>query len=164
MELIKFCFSAMFYPLHALNLNILNVKGRSDLFLKLEIIKKLLVVPIILVAISLGIKAMLIGLIIISVGAYFLNSYWSGKMANYPMREQVADITPSLFLAIFMGAVLFLTGHFLDLRPLHSLIIQILLGVIITVGFAEIFKLAAYLDIKDIITNRLARFKAEKVK
>ena len=153
------CFSAMLYPLHALNLNILNVKGRSDLFLRLEIIKKLLVIPVILVAVSFGVKAMLVSLIIISIGAYFLNSYWSGKMVNYSMREQILDITPSLFLAIFTGAIVFFFGWFVELKPLYLLIVQMFLFLIITIGFSELFKLDAYLDIKEIILFRLLKLR-----
>jgi len=59
-----FCFEGMLYPLHALNLNMLQVEGRSDLFLRLEIIKKLLAAPIIIIGIFLGIKIMLIGMIL----------------------------------------------------------------------------------------------------
>lgn len=73
------CFVGMFYPLSAINLNMLNVQGRSDLFLKLEIIKKILAIPIILIGIFIGIKAMIIGMIFNSFIAFFLNSYYSGK-------------------------------------------------------------------------------------
>ena len=69
------CLSAMLYPLHAMNLNIIIVKGRSDLFLKLEIIKKTIHVPLIFVSIYLGVEALLIGIIVISIISYFLNSY-----------------------------------------------------------------------------------------
>ena len=61
------CFVGMLFPLHALNLNMLNVKGRSDLFLKLEIIKKILVIPVIIVGIYMGIKVMIIGSFIFSI-------------------------------------------------------------------------------------------------
>ena len=90
----------MLFPLHALNLNILNVKGRSDLFLKLEVIKKALAVPVILAGVFMGIRAMLIGMIILSFVAYFINSYYSGRLVNYPVREQIADILPSFLLAL----------------------------------------------------------------
>jgi len=153
------CFSAMFYPLHALNLNILNVKGRTDLSLKIEIIKKLLVIPIILVAISFGIKAMLIGLIVISTAAYFLNGYWSAKMINYPIGEQIADIFPSLILAIAMGVLVYLSGYLIHFNPLYLLLFQVSLGATITFGFSELFKISSYLDIKEIITARLFQFK-----
>ena len=73
------CYVGMMYPLHALNLNMLKVLGRSDLFLKLEIIKKILAIPIIIIGIYWGVEVLIIGMIINSQIAYFLNSYWSGR-------------------------------------------------------------------------------------
>jgi len=77
------CFSGMLYPLHAINLNILQVKGRSDLFLKLEIIKKTIAVFPILIGIFYGIEYMLWGSVLTSFIAYFLNSYYSADLIRY---------------------------------------------------------------------------------
>src|SRR5690606_1225387 len=68
------CFVGMFYPLHALNLNMLNVHGRSDLFLKLEIIKRILAVPTIVVGVMYGVQVMIYGMIATSLIGYYLNS------------------------------------------------------------------------------------------
>jgi len=148
------CFSAMLYPLHALNLNILNVRGRSDLFLKLEIIKQLLAIPIILIAIFLGVKAMLIGFIISSLLAYFLNSYWSGKLIGYSNKEQLADIFPSFILAFLMGIIIFGLGYFLIIKPVYLLFFQVIFGFIITILLSELFKIEGYLEIKKILINK----------
>ena len=86
------CFSNMLYPLHAINLNILKVKGRSDVFLKLEVIKKVLAIFPILVGVYLGIEMMLWGSVIISVISYFLNAYYSASLINYSVYEQLKDI------------------------------------------------------------------------
>ncbi len=93
------CFAGMLYPLHALNLNMLKVQGRSDLFLRLEIIKKALAIPVIIIGILFGIRIMIIGMIFNSFVAYYLNSYWSGKFIDYSMKQQVKDIMPSFLLA-----------------------------------------------------------------
>ena len=69
------CFVGMMYPLHALNLNMLQVQGRSDLFLKLEIIKKIIAIPTIIIGIYWGIKIMIIGMMVNTLVAYYLNSY-----------------------------------------------------------------------------------------
>lgn len=148
------CFSAMFYPLHALNLDILNIRGRPDLFLRLEVVKKILLIPIILITVFGGVKAMLTGLIIVSFGIYFLNSYWSGEMIKYPAKEQMADIFPSFLLAVCMGILVFLSGHFLNLKPLPMLIAQILIGTAIVLRISESFKLEAYSDIKEVIVQK----------
>lgn len=105
------CFSGMLYPLHAINLNILQVKGRSDLFLKLEIIKKIIAVGPIVVGIAYGIECMLWGSVLTSFIAYFLNSYYSANLINYPTGEQIKDILPTLLtsfvVAAFMWSVSF---------------------------------------------------------
>jgi O-antigen/teichoic acid export membrane protein len=142
------CFAGVLYPLHALNLSILNVKGRSDMFLKLEIIKKILVVPVVIVGIALGIKAMIIGMIINSVVAYYINAFYSGKLISYSVKQQVKDIFPSLALSLTVGTIVFLCGNILTLSPIMKLIVQILIGIGLTVLFSEIVKLDEFMEIK----------------
>ena len=152
------CFVMLLYPLHSLNLNILKVKGRSDLFLKLEIIKKILAIPIIFVGIYYGINAMIIGMIIFSFIAYILNSHWSGRLINYSVKEQVLDILPSFILTVFMGTIVFIIGINLTLKPILTLLIQAIAGMLIVFGLSEIFKFKPYVEIKEIIfTNFLKK-------
>jgi len=148
------CFVGMLYPLHAINLNMLNVKGRSDLFLRLEIIKKALSVPVIVVAIFLGIKAMIFGMILLSLFAYYLNSYWSGHLIDYSMMEQIKDILPSFILAAVISVIVFIESIFLNLSPLPILIVQITTGAILTVGMCELCRFKDYLYIKEIVTDK----------
>lgn len=149
------CFVGMLYPLHSLNLNMLNVQGRSDLFLKLEIIKKILAMPTIVIGIFFGIKIMIAGMMISSLFGYYLNSYWSGKFVNYPMKEQIKDIFPSLILALFIGSLVYLLGVLLPLSYLYVLILQIIIGSVLTIGISELFKLSAYLEIKSIVLSKI---------
>ena len=149
------CFVGMFYPLHALNLNLLNVQGRSDLFLRLEIIKKLLAVPIIIIAIFFGIKMLIFGMLVISLIAYFLNSYWSGQLIGYSSLEQLRDILPSFLLALSGGIVAHLTGIFLNLSHLLTLIIQITVSGIFVVCISEILRFSDYLYLKDIVKDKI---------
>lgn len=151
------CFVGMMYPLHALNLNMLNVLGRSDLFLRLEIIKKALAVPIILIGIFFGIKAMIAGMIINSQIAYFLNSFWSGKFIEYSMKEQVIDVLPSFLVAITMGGVVFLLGISFPLCELLRFVIQLFSAVALTFGLSELLRLDAYLLIKHIVGEKLKK-------
>jgi teichuronic acid exporter len=151
------CFVGMLYPLHALNLNMLTVKGRSDLFLRLEVIKKILVIPTIIIGIFYGVKIMIIGMTINSIIAYFLNSYWSGKMVNYSSREQIADITPAFVIALIMGLSVFFIGLFLPFRPFIVLFIQILCGCLILFSVAKMIKLDSYMEIKGIIKEKMPK-------
>jgi teichuronic acid exporter len=105
------CFGGMLYPLHSLNLNMLKVLGRSDLFLKLEIIKKCLAIPVIIIGIFFGIKIMIIGMILNSFIAYYINSYWSGRLIKYGLKDQVRDIAPSFLMAAGMAFTVYILGQ-----------------------------------------------------
>jgi len=149
------CFVGMFYPLHALNLNMLQVQGRSDLFLRLEIIKKVLAVPIIIIGIIWGIKAMILGMIANTLIAYYLNSYWSGSYIGYSFFAQIKDIIPSLLLAIIMSSLVFVEGFLITLPPLPLLIIQVVSGAILIFGLCEGFHFKDYHYIKEIIKEKI---------
>lgn len=153
------CFVGMMYPLHALNLNILNVHGRSDLFLKLEIIKKIMAVPVIIIGIFWGIKIMIAGMILNSLIAYYLNSYWSGKFINYPISEQMTDILPSFILACSMGIIVFFIGIVLPFGYFYKFIFQLFAGGILTFLLCEIFKPDSYLAIKVIVISKINSFR-----
>ena len=151
------CFVGMLYPLHSLNLNMLNVQGRSDLFLRLEVIKKLLAVPIIIIAILYGIKIMIIGMFVNSCMAYYLNSYWSGKFIKYSFGEQIKDILPSFLLAIFISSVIFFLGNAMDISNILKMIMQILLGALLFIGITEATQMKDYLYIKHIFLEKLRK-------
>jgi O-antigen/teichoic acid export membrane protein len=99
------CFSFMWYPIHAINLNFLQVKGRSDLFLRLEIIKKCVGVGILCATIPLGIKAMCAGTIVSSFCSLFINTYYTGKIISVGFIEQMRDIFPVFLTAFSMSIV-----------------------------------------------------------
>jgi len=148
-------FVGMMYPLHALNLNMLQVQGRSDLFLRLEIIKKLLAIPTIIIGIIWGIQIMIIGMWVNTLIAYYLNSYWTGRFIKYPMREQVADIMPGFLLAVFVGFLVYLIGWLIPVGHLLKLIIQIITGGLLTIAFSEFFKFDAYMELRNIASVQL---------
>ena len=147
------CFARMLYPLHALNLDMLKVKGRSDLYLKLEMIKQLLVIPTIIIGVFFGIKVMIAGMIVNSYVAYFLNSYWSGTLINYPMKEQIRDIMPSLILAAMMGAVVSSLGALIHAKAVMTLSVQVIVGALFVYGIASLFRLDAYVEIHAIVSE-----------
>lgn len=152
-------FIGMLYPLHALNLNMLQVLGRSDLFLRLEIIKKIISIPAIVIGVLISIEAMLIGMCFNSLIAYFINSYWSGKFINYPMREQVIDILPGLGIALLMGVGVYFAGLLLPFSYLIRLIIQLAIGAILTIGISELLKPEAYVELKRIAIDTIGKIR-----
>lgn len=149
------CFVGMLYPLHAINLNMLQVQGRSDLFLKLEIVKKILAVPIIIIGIFLGIKAMIIGMIFLSVFAYFINSYYSGKHLGYSSFQQIKDIIPSFLFSSIIGTIIFFEGHLLNTPFSITFMIQLITGVLIFFIFAETIKFNDYIYFRNIVLEKI---------
>jgi O-antigen/teichoic acid export membrane protein len=145
------CFVGMFYPLHAINLNMLQVQGRSDLFLKIEIIKKILAVPIILLGIFYGIKVMIYGMILHSLISLFLNGFWSGRLVGYSISNQFKDILPSFVLASLMSSIVFMQSLIFTYSPPLLLIIQIVSGVIFTMVICECSHFREYVNIKEIL-------------
>jgi O-antigen/teichoic acid export membrane protein len=153
------CFVGMFYPLHALNLNMLNVQGRSDLFLRLEIIKKIIAIPVILIGVFLGIKEMILAMIVNTIIAYYLNSYWSGKFIGYSFLQQIKDILPSFIIGFVVSLVLFTETLFMNIPPSGLFVLQIITGVVFTILLCELFKLSEYCYIKEILIEKLSKVK-----
>lgn len=151
------CFQMMLYPLHSLNLNMLQVQGRSDLFLKLEIIKKIVGVIPILLGIFVGIYWMLWGSVLTGFFAYFLNSYYSGKFLNYSLLVQIKDILPSFVVATVMAVITYGTS-FLPLPPILLLLLQIVTGALVTLILCECLKLEEYKEIKGIALSVLQKY------
>ena len=123
------CLSQMWYPIHAINLNLLQVKGRSDLFLRLEIIKKIIGVSILLITIPLGVTAMCSGLIVSSLIALIINTHYTGKLIQVGFWVQMKDLLPVLGYSFSMGLI---AWGITKLIPVHSLalIAAIIAGII----------------------------------
>jgi len=146
------CFQMMLYPLHALNLNMLQVQGRSDLFLKLEIIKKVFGAGPLLLGIFINIYWMLGSSLVVSCISYYLNAYYSGPFLKYSIKEQVKDILPSFKIAMFMFIIVYAMS-FIPMNPFILLPLQVLTGTIITITICEAIKLSEYLELKNITSS-----------
>lgn len=145
--------SMMLYPLHALNLTVLEVRGRSDLYLKIEIVKKFIFVIPIVLGIFINIYWMLSANIACSLLCYFINAYYSGRLINYKISEQLKDILPSFFFAVIMGMILFCMDCFIDLSPLLLLFSEIMFGGIFIMSLAQLFRLPEFIEIKQTIKH-----------
>ena len=152
------CLSMSLHPLHAINLNMLKVQGRSDLFLKLEILKKIIAIGPICLGIFVDIYWMVAGTIVTGFIAFFLNSYYSGKLLNYSSWMQLKDIAPSYGLAFLMAISVF----FLKYLPLSFWIvlpIQIIIGVMVFFVFCGITKMEEYYEIKGVVMSIIKKIK-----
>ena len=148
------CTYGMLYPLHAINLNILQVIGRSDLILKLEIIKKIIAIGPLLLGIFIDIYLMLISSFLTSLISYYLNAYYSGPFLNYSIKDQIKDILPSFGVAMSMAIPVYLIS-FMQVNLFILFPIQIIVGAIIVVTICEALKLPEYLEIKGILVSML---------
>jgi len=146
------CIGSALYPVHAINLNILNVKGRSDLFLKLEIIKKILITIAILITFSFGVKAMVIGQIFTSFIAFFINTHYSGKMINYGAWKQIKDIIPIVLITLIMALCIW-TSMLIANNDVLKLFIGIGVGSILYILSAKFGKFEELNEIKGIVLS-----------
>jgi len=138
-----FCITYLFYPIHTANLNAIKALGRSDLFLKLEVIKKVVGMIALLCTMHLGVMVMAYSLIFTSITSQIINSWPNKKLLNYPYLEQLKDILPGILLAVFMGASVSLVS-LLGLPDLLTLVIQVPLGAITYILLSIVFKLESF--------------------
>lgn len=137
------CISYAIFPIQTANLTGINALGRSDIFLKLEIIKKIITVLNIIITIPLGIYAMAIGQVISTFIASFINAYPNKKLMNYTYFEQWKDLMPSFIISIIM-AISVWALHFIHLQSIILLLIQIIVGFIIYIVLCKILKIEIY--------------------
>ena len=144
------CFNGILYPIHSYNLQILIVKGRSDLFLRLEIAKKILVISIIVLSFPFGIFGLLYGSAIGSVLCFFINTHYSGKFLNYTAWEQTKGILPILFVSVLAGSMVFASDHVLKnyyFIDFFRLAFGSLLGVGLFITVAYLTKLSSLFEL-----------------
>lgn len=145
-----FCITYMFYPIHTANLNAIKAMGRSDLFLKLEIAKKIVGMILLLSTMWFGVMAMAYSLLVSSVLSQIINSWPNRKLLNYGYLEQLKDVIPSITLAVFMGFCVNLVS-LLDLSNIVTLLIQIPLGAVIYIITSELLHLESFDYLMDLI-------------
>lgn len=140
------CISGSTYPLHAINLNMLQVQGRSDLFLGLEIIKKTIAIGPLCVGAFVGIMPMLYTNIVITIITFFLNSHYSGKFIGYSSWMQIKDISTSYGMAIIIA----LSVYFLKYLPVSYWVVlplQLVVGTIVFFALCQMNRMEEYDEI-----------------
>lgn len=147
------CIVGIFYPLNAYNLNIVNVKGRSDIYLNLEIVKKVFITIGIFLCLNYGIWVLVAFQALCSILEYLLNSYYAGKFIEYGLIKQIKDITPILGLNGFMGLNVWIAYQFMtDVPHYVQVIVGFLIGAIVYIGTAKVLSLVV---LKDFLTVRI---------
>lgn len=138
-----FCITYMFWPVHTANLNAINAMGRSDWFLRLEIIKKIMGMTILLSTMWFGVMAMAYSLLLSSVLSQIINSWPNRKLLGYGYLEQVRDFAPGILLAVVMGICVYFID-FLHLPTIVTLLIQFIAGAALYIGVSAVLKLEEF--------------------
>jgi len=149
-----FCVLGMLHPIHLINLSALNAQGRSDLFVRVEVLKKFLTIIIILITYRWGITAMIYGQIIVSFLSFYLNAYYTQKLLDYSIIEQIRDFIPSLALAGIMGVGVYALQYASITDELVLLIAQIITGVVLYSGMCYLFRISSFMEILKLIKSR----------
>lgn len=146
------CFTYSFYIIHTANLNAIKALGRSDLFLKLEIVKKIVGLGILLFSIRYGVFAMACFGIVESILSQIINSWPNAKLLKYNYFEQLKDIIPNILITVIMGVIVYMI-NFLSLGSVKTLLIQIPLGILIYIILSIIFKIDSYYYVLNTLRN-----------
>lgn len=162
------CIAGMLYPIHLLNLTILQVKGRSDLFLLLEVVKKVILTILILLALTmkLGIIGLILAALLNAFISFFVNSYFSKTVIGYSTKEQLKDLLPSFIIAVTMGISVYCIGFILPANYLVQLVAQVGFGIIMYVVLCKVLKIQelreAYQILMDIVMKAKGKLNAKK--
>lgn len=152
------CLIGSLYPLHAINLNMLQVQGRSDLFLGLEIVKKIIGLAPLFIGAFVGIFPMLYTSVFTSIISYFLNSYFPGKLLGYTSWMQIKDVFPSFAISMTMAVVVYILKY-LPFTYWIILPIQMVAGLYIFILLCKVTKLEESKELKNMLTPVLNKIK-----
>ncbi len=134
-----FCLAYMIYPIHTANLNAIKAMGRSDVFLKLEVIKKVLGLALLLIFIRISVMALAISVLLSSVLSMAINTWPNRRLLSYSIRDQLKDIMTNLFLAALMGVIVYCIG-LIAMPAVLKLVVQVAAGVVSYGLLSVIFK------------------------
>ncbi len=151
-----FSITYMFYPIHTANLNAIKAMGRSDLFLKLEIIKKGVGLILMISSIQFGVLAMAYSMLLGNVISQVINSWPNRKLLGYSYADQIKDILPSILLAVFMGICVYMVTFF-NLSSFITLCIQMISGALIYIISSAVFKMDSFLYLWNLLKTVIHR-------
>ncbi len=151
-----FCFTYAFYPIHTANLNAIKAMGRSDLFLKLEVIKKVVSIAALVSTMFISVEAMALALPITSILGQIINSWPNRKLLDYSYKAQLLDMFPQIGLSLVMGVMVYVI-QFLRLSDMTTLLIQVPLGALIYIAGSKLLHIDSYEYVKGLIKSYVKR-------
>lgn len=152
-----FCFTFAFYPIHTANLNAIKAMGRSDLFLKLEITKKIVGLAALLATAWISVEAMAYSLLVTTITSQIINAWPNKKLLDYSYLEQIKDMAPQIVLSCVMGAVVY-SVSFIDLSDWLTLPIQVAVGITVYVAASALLRLESF----NYVLNTVKRYLKKK--
>lgn len=147
-------FSMMWYPVHAINLNLLQVKGRSDLFLKVEIIKKILTVIVLCITLPLGLIPLCIGTIFNSIISLIINTHYTGRLIHLGFFKQMKDLLPILLLSLVIGVIVYMTVTYILMESWLAVSVGVVEGIVLYAGLAKLLKFSEITELLSIIHRK----------
>jgi O-antigen/teichoic acid export membrane protein len=147
------CFAMMWYPIHAINLNLLEVKGRSDLFLRLEIIKEILGVVILCATAPFGLLVMCYGQILNSILSLLINTCYTGKLIGLGFIKQMRDLLPTLILCLAMYILIAVINHFVT-GNVARLLVDVIAGATFYLGISRILHFSELKSVFSLIKRK----------
>ena len=138
------CFSYALWPLHTTNLQAILAVGRSDVYLRLEIIKKVVTVVALIICVQISLRALVWSAVPLGIFSLIVNAFPNKNLIGYDFQEQILDILPALIMSVVMGAGVFLLGMLPFSSMLVQLVAQVILGVLLYIGMACVSKNAEF--------------------
>ncbi len=149
------CVVGMLYPLHAININVLVAQGRSDLNLRITVLKNFLKIALLAITWRWGIEAILWGQIVVSLLCYFVNTHYTAKLIKYSVQEQICDLSPYLGVAGVMGVGVYALEYAITGNIALLLAVQLATGITLFIGLSCIFRLFAFKEVWQICRQNL---------
>ncbi|MEP0133072.1 MAG: lipopolysaccharide biosynthesis protein [Eudoraea sp.] len=147
--------AAMLFPIHAFNVNVLKVYGRSDLFLKLEVFKKSFLAIGIIIGLQFGVIGLVWSSVVVSLISLLINTYYSSKLIHYTTKRQLLDMLPILLLAILTFLLMYYSVYlFIDYSNIVQIAFASLIGITFYLLINSFFKASPLYNLLTIIKNR----------
>ena len=148
LQIISICY--MFYPLNAINQNLMQVKGRSDLFLRLEILKKIIGITLLFISLPFGMYYVCLSLVVYALINLAINTYFTSKLINFNILQQIKDLIRILFAALAMGIVVYLINY-IEISYILKLILGVIIGALVYTFIAWITKMSELKQVTNLI-------------
>lgn len=153
------CVANFFRPITISNWEAIKALGYSDITLKLEVMKKIIDIVILLVTIKTGVMAVAWGVVLFNFICIFINLFPNIKLLNYRIKEQIFDATPTFLISILMGVVIYLF-RFIAIGNTALFIIQVIIGVLTYIAFCRLFKEESMMYLLDLMKQNIKKKKS----